>query len=133
MNTSTTYRDELMLFIGGGRNSNYRKIKNNTYAVITKDAFGNNVVGIQYHNTVIFGIRDDGHYFFNNGGWFTTTTKARINDAIQHCGMADSIIQKKKKWYLNNMIVDFGYYLFDTLNRPTQSLRLNCWAFPIKF
>ena len=70
MSNSKDYLEDLKSFIESGRDSNHRKIAHSTYAVKTEDFFGYEVFGIQYHKTVIFGIREDGEFFFNNGGYF---------------------------------------------------------------
>lgn len=139
MANSKDYRFELESYIGNGRNEDYRKIANNTYAVRTTDLFGD-VFGVQYHNTVIFAVREDGSYFFNNGGYFTVTTKKRINDIlIEKVGFPFSIYQKSFKWYLSGYAGGFSY---DTalhfgraavdVNNSIYSFELSdCWAMPL--
>lgn len=127
---SKDYLEELRDFIDAGRDSSFRKIAHATYAVRTQNMFAHEVYGIQYHNTVIFGIRYDGSYFINNGGYFTTTTKKRINDSLTKCGHGYSpIVQRNKRWLMDN--VEFGRTacaLFDVDMSVISSNPLDCWA-----
>lgn len=110
MNSSKDYLEDLKYLIESGRYDNHRKIAHATYVVKTEDMFGREIYGIQYHRTVIFGIHDDGSFFFNNGGYLTATTKKRINDALNRCGVSQSIFQRNKIWH-------FGSHSFDSTAR----------------
>jgi len=131
---SKDYREELELFIEAGRNDMFRKICHATYAVKTADMFGREVIGVQYHNTVIFGIHEDGSHFINNGGYFTRTTQSRINTYLLNCGHGyNQIIQRNKRWLMNN--VEFGRtasVLFDVDKSPISSNTFDCWAKPLR-
>ena len=133
MNSSKDYLEDLKSFIESGRDSNHRKIAHATYAVKTEDFFGYEVFGIQYHKTVIFGIREDGEFFFNNGGYLTSTTKKRINDALHKCGVTDSIYQHKKIWHFRDLSFDVNARLiFDVNNNhyAYESIE-SCWCKPV--
>lgn len=120
---SKDYRQELKSFIESGRDNDHRKISHATYAIKTEDMFGQEIYGIQYHKTVVFGIRDDGEYFFNNGGYLTVTTKKRINDALKKCGVGDSIYQKNKVWHLGTYRFELNARL---LFNPDNSVIEDC-------
>lgn len=66
---------EAVSMVRGKRNSNRRKIGNNTYAEILHD----NSVGIMLHSTYVVKIHPDNTYTLQTGGWQTVTTKDRIN------------------------------------------------------
>lgn len=132
MSNSKDYREELKSFIEGGRNDNSRHLSHATYAVKTVDAFDEEIYGIQYHNTVIFGIREDGKYFFNNGDYFTVTTKKRINDCLIKVGNYQQIVQRNHKWIINGNQLDFGFMLFDVDNIMIHSSTIDCWAMSVK-
>lgn len=66
---------EAVKMVRGKRNSNRRKIGNNTYAEILHD----NSVGIMLHSTYVVKIHPDNTYTLQTGGWQTVTTKDRIN------------------------------------------------------
>lgn len=128
---SKDYREELKSFIEQGRSDSYRHLSHATYVVKTHDAFENEIYGIQYHKTVIFGIHEDGTYFFNNGGYFTATTKKRINDCLVKVGSFGQIVQKSFKWYMGSVQFNFGYMLFDMNNEMIDCSSINCWAMSI--
>ena len=62
---------EAIVVVRGKRNSDRRKVGNNTYAEILSDGS----VGIKLHNTYVVKIHEDGTYTLNSGGWNTSTTK----------------------------------------------------------
>lgn len=135
MSNPKDYRQELKEIIDSGKNDSYRKIAHATFAVKTSDMSGNEIYGIQYHKTVIFGIRESGEFFFNNGGYFTATTKKRINDALRKCGFNSFISQKKFRWYLCSIdgsetlqFARTAFMLFDVDNSFTPSSPSECWA-----
>lgn len=66
---------EAIKMVKGKRNSNRRKVGNNTYAEILHD----NSVGIMLHSTYVVKIHEDNTYTLQTGGWQTVTTKDRIN------------------------------------------------------
>lgn len=66
---------EAIKMVKGKRNTNRRKVGNNTYAEILHD----NSVGIMLHNTYVVKIHEDNTYTLQTGGWQTVTTKDRIN------------------------------------------------------
>ena len=132
MSNSKDYLQEIKLFIEGGRNDNSRHLSHATYAVKTTDAFDQEIYGVQYHNTVIFGIREDGTYFFNNGDYFTVTTKKRINDCLIKVGNYHQIVQRNHKWIINGDQLDFGFMLFDVDNNMIHSSTIDCWAMNVK-
>lgn len=123
--------EEYATFINAGRNSNYRKITGNTYVVKTSDTFGNVIYGIQYHRTVVSGIREDGSYFVNNGGYFTVTTKKRINEFLSKVGNNHQIIQRKFQWFFNSFNVGEGFMSFDVNNELVSCAYVECFAFPL--
>lgn len=116
--------------ISAGRNENYRKISNNTWYVKTIDAFDQLVYGIQYHRTVICGIREDGSYFINNGGWFSATTKKRINEFLRRVGSDANIYQRSYQWYCNGIHFG-GTAYFDWTNVQLNAALTDCFAYPI--
>ena len=133
MSNSKDYLQDLKSFIESGRDSNHRKIAHATYAVKTQDIYGREVYGIQYHKTVIFGIREDGEFFFNNGGYLTSTTKKRINDALYKCGVTDSIYQHKKIWHFRNYSFDVNARLMFDVNNvdyPYEGIEIY-WCQPV--
>lgn len=73
---------DLQEYISKGKNPTYRKLANNTYAVITKDIEDRPICGIQFHKTVIYAELPDGNIQLQNGGWSTITTKKRINEIL---------------------------------------------------
>ena len=123
--------EEYVSFIGKGRNHNYRKIASHTYVVKTSDAFGNPIYGVQYHRTVVCGIREDGSYFINNGGYFTVTTKKRINDFLSKVGNNRQIIQRNFQWFLSGFNIGQGFMVFDVNNEMTSCSSVECFAFPL--
>ena len=131
MSNSKDYRQELKSFIESGRSNDLRKIAHATYAIKTSDIFGSEVYGIQYHKTVLFGIREDGEYFFNNGGHFTVTTKKRINDALAKCRFPYYISQKSFVWFILDRKIESGQMLFDVNNDMQDFANLDCWAKPL--
>jgi hypothetical protein len=131
MSNSKDYREELRKFIEDGRNDESRHLCHATYVVKTEDMFGNDIYGLQYHKTVIFGIREDGSYFFNNGGYFTATTKRRINDALAKCHFPYYIVQKSFAWFILDRKIEHGYMMFDVNNDMQDCLNLDCWGKPI--
>ena len=127
---SKDFAEEIESFIEGGRNYNFRRLNNNTWFVKTEDVSGNVIYGIQYHRTVIVGIREDGSYFINNGGWFTTTTKRRINEFLQKIGWDASIYQRSFQWYVSGHRFD-GVAYFDWKNVQLSNSTIDCFAYPI--
>ena len=128
MSNSKDYLQELKSFIESGRDDESRHLSHATYAVKTEDMFGEVIYGIQYHKTVIFGIRENGDYFFNNGGYFTVTTKKRINDALFKVGNYSQLVQRNFKWFLDSEVIDKGYVSFDVNNDIQDCLNLDCWG-----
>ncbi len=128
MSNSKDYREELKSFIENGRNDDSRHLSHATYVVKTEDMFGDDVYGIQYHKTVIFGIRENGDYFFNNGGYFTVTTKKRINDALIKVGNYHQLVQRNHKWLLSGVEVSTGFMLFDVNNDIRDCVNIDCWG-----
>lgn len=61
-----------------GRNSERRKIANNTYLERRSD----NKIAIRLHNTDILTFSPNGDITLDSGGWKTVTTKARMNDYL---------------------------------------------------
>lgn len=82
---------EAIVVVRGKRNSDRRKVGNNTYAEILSDGS----VGIKLHNTYVVKIHQDGTYTLNSGGWNTSTTKDRIN---QYSPVR--VYQRKFRWYV---------------------------------
>lgn len=127
-----SYREELIKFISEGKNESYRKIKNNTYAVKTRDISGNEVVGIQLHRTIIFAALANGDYQFNNGGWNTMTTNSRLTDALNAIGIEGFVTSRKKiptvflrgEW-------DNPYVTFDKVFILSSDLTIKNGAFPV--
>ncbi len=74
-----------------GRNSNGRKLGNNTYAERRNDA-----IAIRLHQTDILTFNPDGSMVANSGGWKTVTTKARLNEYLPN---GYGISQSKGVWY----------------------------------
>jgi len=132
VSNSKDYRQELKSFIDGGRDTDFRKMSHATYAIKTSDIFGYEVYGIQYHRTVVFGIREDGEYFFNNGGYFTVTTKKRINDALMKCRFPYTIVQKSFSWFILDRKIEGGQMLFDVNNDMRDFAILDCYAKPLQ-
>jgi len=91
-------------FLNKGRNENYRKIANNTYAEKEK-----NLISIRLHETKIITYYSDGKIKLNSGGWQTVTTKQRLNDFTSF-----AIYQKKSIWYfcINNKYEKENIYYF---------------------
>lgn len=132
MSNSKDYRQELKLFIEGGRDDNFRHLSHATYVVKTEDMFGNEIYGIQYHKTVVFGIYEYGNYFFNNGGYFTVTTKKRINDALCKIDDSHQIVQRNFNWLIGRKKIEFGFMMFDVNNNMQDCERLDCWGKPVQ-
>lgn len=63
-----------------GRNSQRRKLANNTYA----ERRDNGSIAIRLHDTDIITLHKDGSLTVTSGGWKTSTTKARLNDYLPH-------------------------------------------------
>jgi len=61
-----------------GRNAQSKKWANNTYL----NRRGENIA-LQYHNTDVATFRPDDSIILTSGGWHTSTTKERINMALQ--------------------------------------------------
>jgi hypothetical protein len=122
--------EDIKSFIEAGRSNDFRKISGNTWYVKTTDAFDNVVYGIQYHRTVIAGIKEDGTYFINNGGWFSATTKKRLNEFLRKIGWGSSISQRSYQWYFNGLHFN-GTALFDWTNVQLDSSTIDCFAYPV--
>ena len=136
-----------------GRNTQSRKIGNNTYAVRKERA-----IAVKLHNTEIVTFHQDGAITFDSGGWRTSTTKARMNEFSparvlqargvwtisidgQSANYADGITWTDKKWIgagedpkeglkLVKRLSRFaGAYMdaFDSGNVPTPS-NGDCWG-----
>lgn len=59
------------------------------------------IIGIQYHNTMIVMIdRSNNTITLNTGGWNTKTTKERINDFCRLLGLGIQVYQKDFKFYV---------------------------------
>lgn len=127
---SKDYAQEIDAFIKNGRYNDYRKIGNNTWFVKTDNAFGDTIYGIQYHRTVIAGIRQDGSYFINNGGWFSATTKKRLNQFLSRVGWNASISQRNYQWYFNGLHFG-GTAFFDWTNVQLDHSPIDCFAYPV--
>lgn len=130
MSSSKDYLEDIKSFIEAGRNYNFRKISNNTWYVKTDDAFGNTIYGIQYHRTVIAGIKEDGSYFINNGGWFSATTKKRLNEFLRKLGWDASISQRSYQWYFGGLHF-VGTAFFDWTNVQLDHSAIDCFAYPV--
>lgn len=72
-----------------GRNSQRRKLENNTYA----ERRENGAIAIRLHATDILTFHSDGRIVANTGGWKTATTKDRLNRYLP-----DTIWQHRGKW-----------------------------------
>lgn len=83
--------DAAVKMVRGKRNSDRRKVGNNTYAEILNDT----TVAIKLHNTYVVKIHADGTYTLNSGGWQTATTKDRIN---QYSPVR--VYQEKYQWFV---------------------------------
>jgi hypothetical protein len=127
---SKDYFEDIKSFIETGRSNDSRKIAHQTWYVKTTDAFDAIVYGIQYHNTVIAGIKEDGSYFINNGGWFSATTKKRINEFFRKIGWDSVISQRSYQWYFCSVHFS-GTALFDWTNTQLDNSIIDCFAYPI--
>jgi hypothetical protein len=122
--------EDIKSYIKAGRYSDIRKIGNNTWYVRTTDAFDNVVYGVQYHRTVIVGIKEDGSYFINNGGWFSATTKKRINEFLRKLGWDAGISQRSYQWYFDGLHFS-GTAFFDWTNIQVEHSTIDCFAYPV--
>jgi hypothetical protein len=77
-----------------GRNSNRKKLANNTYAIRRADS-----IAIRLHNTDIATFFQDGKIVLNSGGWKTPTTKDRLNNFTPF-----SISQNKGVWTIHKSV-----------------------------
>jgi len=84
-----------------GRNSQKRKLANNTYAERRESG----AIAIRLHNTDILTFNQDGSIVATTGGWKTVTTKARLNEYLS-C----RISQERGKWSVhhNGKTVEFA-------------------------
>jgi len=83
-----------------GRNSQSRKLANNTYAERRGDH-----IAIRLHQTDIVKFHPDGTITANTGGWKTHTTKDRLNEYLPV-----RIWQKSGRWFIgsNGGTVEFA-------------------------
>ncbi len=70
------------------------KVGHNTRLVVGPIASS---ICLVYHNTAIVTLWGNGQVSVNNGGYQTSTTKARINGALQALGIG-SLHQEKHEW-----------------------------------
>jgi len=133
MSNPKDYFEELKFSIEDGNNVDHRKIAHATYAVKTVDMFGDIVYGIQYHNTVIFAIRENGGYFINNGGYFTKTTLKRINEALRQSGRgAHCILQRHNSWLMDGVDLSTSAVACFDVNHNNINRNLSeCWGRPV--
>ncbi len=101
-------------WILGGRNSDYRKVANNTLAIRRGDD-----IAIRLHNTdILLWSRD--RVIYDVGEWFTVTTKDRLN---RFGPSGFHIHQQNRIWYL--AIPSFGsirYYNGLTVDLTTDTV-----------
>jgi hypothetical protein len=90
----------------------FKKVANNTYAVVAHDNEGAPVYGVQYHKTVVFCDRGDGLYQFDTGGWDTATTKKRLNEILDWMGISSRVHTKRGVMYFGDTIMD-RWLVFD--------------------
>lgn len=76
-----------------------KKIGNNTYLRRRSDYS----IGLQYHATDVVTFTPSG-MVVTSGGWYTTTTKERINWALESVGLY--VYQEKGTWYLQDRQLD---------------------------
>ena len=82
-------------YINGGRNNDYRKISKTLLVSCSE-----NIVNVQYHNTIIFSLDHLAMtYSFQNGGWKTVSTKSNINKMLRAVNSPHRISQYKGEWY----------------------------------
>ena len=116
----------ILEYISKGRNSTYRKVANNTYAVITEDIEGRSICGIQYHKTVIYAELSNGTIQLQNGGWRTVTTKSRLNEILLDMSVSHRILGREWEYgkynstnnveFQNGLVIDkFGNITYDEL------------------
>lgn len=96
-----------------GRNSESRKIANNTYKVrVENEAGDEQAIAIKLHDTNVVTAYPDGSVKLDSGGWKTPTTKSRIDDALQMIGLrlaqVEGLWQLQSHAYNPNFVIAFG-------------------------
>lgn len=86
--------DGFASWIRAGRNPDYRKLANNTYAVWPNQIGGN--IAIKLHNTLILHYSSGDWVTYQTGNWYTYTTKDRLN---QFGPSGFTVYQDKRVWY----------------------------------
>ena len=66
---------------------------------------------VKYHQTSVVIFLPNGDIRLSSGGWHTTTTKSRINAAINAYGWY--LYQEKGEWYIQNKNSDARYTFTD--------------------
>lgn len=87
-------------YIEKGKNKLSRRVMNNTIArkeFDTTESGSTYKIVIQYHNTDVAILYQDGTREFHTGGWMTSTTKLRLNEFLPS---GWTIYQSKGIWYL---------------------------------
>jgi len=96
-----------------GRNSQRRKVGNNTYL----ERRGEDIA-IRLHNTDIITFHQNGEITLNTGGWTTVTTKARMNEFLEGW----YISQSKGQWYIGKRFegnwADIALYADNCILQP---------------
>lgn len=129
MSNSKDYRLTIANGIASSKSKTHRKIAHATYFIESENLFGEKIFGIQYHNTVIAGIFDDGSYSLNNGGFFSVTTKKRLNSFLREIGSDSYIYQRNFTWYLDNDVF-LGSAKFDVNHSLIGSDKMDVFSFP---
>lgn len=70
-----------------------------------------NEVHIKYHSTSVAVFLSDGDIWLNSGGWRTTTTKRRINAALNGTGWR--VWQDGGVWYIGKVSENVKYTFTD--------------------
>ncbi|HMN10696.1 MAG TPA: hypothetical protein PKD55_00055 [Bellilinea sp.] len=92
----TSY-EEVSAYLKGGRNPNDRPYP---HGRSTRVQARENGIAVRYHNTDVVLYTERG-ITLNSGGWYTSTTKARINDALNALPGFIRVYQEKGVWYLH--------------------------------
>jgi len=94
-----TYQDARRLFTTAKNKDNGKPLSNHTRLKHIGETPNGDTYAIQYWNTYVVMIHEDGTYTLDSGGWQTITTKKRINEYAPVY-----VFQKNYEWFLEDNI-----------------------------
>ena len=92
---------EALAQVKTARNGYKKPIGNNTWLILNDD----DSVAVRLHQTDIITYRPDGSIILDTGGWETVTTKARMNEYLDH----PRVGSERGVWTISSGGIDYFY------------------------